>query len=148
VTILTDTNVLVPLMNEKHGLFGSSWAAVNHLLNGGDSLAVTSQNLVELWSVCTRPIDVRGLGLSRDDAVLALDRIELQFLRLADSDEVYPAWKRLVRDAGVAGRQVHDARLVACMLVHGVTHILTFNGRDFTRYREIAAIDPIAISRH
>jgi hypothetical protein len=25
---------------------------------------------------------------------------------------------------------------------------LTFNGRDFTRYREIAAIDPIAISRH
>jgi hypothetical protein len=97
--------------------------------------------------LCTRPIDVRGLGLSRDDAVLAIDRIELQFLRLADSDEVYPAWKRLVREAGVSGRQVHDTRLVACMLVHSVTHILTFNGRDFTRYGEIATIDPFTISQ-
>ncbi len=29
---------------------------------------------------------------------------------------------------------VHDARLTAAMLVHGLTHILTFNISDFARY--------------
>jgi hypothetical protein len=31
------------------------------------------------------------------------------------------------------GVQVHDARLVAAMKVHGVTRILTINIRDFSR---------------
>jgi predicted nucleic acid-binding protein len=31
------------------------------------------------------------------------------------------------------GVQVHDARIVAVMNVHGVTHLLTLNGGDFSR---------------
>ena len=54
-----------------------------------------------------------------------------------------PEWRRLVVNYGVSGVQVHDARLVATMLVHDVTHILTFNTQDFIRYRPegIIAID-------
>jgi predicted nucleic acid-binding protein len=37
---------------------------------------------------------------------------------------------------------VHDARLVAVCLVHGLTHIVTFNDRDFRRYKEIHVIHP------
>jgi hypothetical protein len=33
-------------------------------------------------------------------------------------------------------------RLVAAMLVHGITHILTFNTKDFARYSEIIAVNP------
>jgi hypothetical protein len=36
----------------------------------------------------------------------------------------------------------HDARLVAAMIVHGVTHLLTFNGADFARYSGIRITDP------
>ncbi|MEI6442036.1 MAG: hypothetical protein WCO29_02610 [Nostocales cyanobacterium ELA583] len=32
------------------------------------------------------------------------------------------------------GVNVHDARLVAVILAHGLTHILTFNISDFKRY--------------
>jgi hypothetical protein len=32
------------------------------------------------------------------------------------------------------------------MLVHDVTHILTFNGRDFARYTEIEVIDPLTMA--
>ncbi len=48
---------------------------------------------------------------------------------------------------GVSGVQVHDARLVATMLVHGVTHILTFNTSGFTRYNSkgIVAVDPATV---
>ena len=38
--------------------------------------------------------------------------------------------------------QVHDARLAAAMLAHGLTHILTFNADDFRRYPGIVPITP------
>lgn len=42
----------------------------------------------------------------------------------------------------VSGVQVHDARLVAAMRVHGVSRILTFNDKDFTRYADIEVVHP------
>ena len=42
----------------------------------------------------------------------------------------------------VGGKQVHDARLVAVMLVHDVTHFLTLNSSDFRRFPEITVIEP------
>ncbi|WP_242541132.1 hypothetical protein [Phormidium pseudopriestleyi] len=44
---------------------------------------------------------------------------------------------------GVRGVNLHDARLVAGMVVHGLTHILTFNTRDFARYGEVTAVHPM-----
>jgi len=45
---------------------------------------------------------------------------------------------------GVLGIQVHDAKLVAGMKAHGITHILTLNNRDFLRYSSsgITSITP------
>jgi hypothetical protein len=43
---------------------------------------------------------------------------------------------------GISGKNAHDARLVAAMIVHGVSSILTFNAKDFTRYAEIVVVDP------
>ncbi|WP_250122222.1 hypothetical protein [Chroococcidiopsis sp. CCMEE 29] len=63
-----------------------------------------------------------------------------------DTSAIYPEWERLVMAYGVVGVNVHDARLVAAMLVYQVTHILTFNTRDFARYSEITAIAPIDIT--
>ena len=124
---------------------GAASAAIDGLLDRGHELAVASQNLVKLWSVCTRPADVGGLGLNPAAAAFTLDRIEQEFVRLRGTDGIYPAWRRLVREHGVSGRQVHDARLVASMLVNGITHILTFNGRDFLRYAQIFVIDPLTV---
>jgi predicted nucleic acid-binding protein len=44
------------------------------------------------------------------------------------------------------GKRVHDARLVAVMLVHGVTHLLTFNPDDFRSIHEIVVVHPQAIA--
>jgi predicted nucleic acid-binding protein len=38
--------------------------------------------------------------------------------------------------------QVHDARLVAVMEVHGLTHLLTFDTPDFHRFAGITAVHP------
>jgi predicted nucleic acid-binding protein len=47
--------------------------------------------------------------------------------------------------SGVSGVQVHDARLVAAMRVHGVKRILTFNERDFARYADVEAVHPRSV---
>jgi predicted nucleic acid-binding protein len=55
-------------------------------------------------------------------------------------------WRRLVGAHAVSGKSAHDARLVAAMKVHGITHILTFNSGDFGRYPEVTVIEPSAFS--
>jgi len=40
------------------------------------------------------------------------------------------------------GVKVHDARIVAAMLVHGITHVLTLDEHDFVRYPGITAVHP------
>jgi hypothetical protein len=64
---------------------------------------------------------------------------------LPDSERVHKEWRRLVVTHSVAGVQVHDARLVAAMLVHGVSRLLTLNDRDFSRYPGIEALHPLAV---
>ncbi|MFM6282248.1 MAG: PIN domain nuclease, partial [Dolichospermum sp.] len=59
---------------------------------------------------------------------------------------VYSEWEGLVITHSVIGINVHDAKLVAAMLVHGITHILTFNTKDFARYSEIIAVNPTKIA--
>jgi len=53
-------------------------------------------------------------------------------------------WERLVAVHNVSGKNTHDARLVAAMIVHGVSTILTFNVHDFTRY-PISVLDPATL---
>jgi predicted nucleic acid-binding protein len=45
-----------------------------------------------------------------------------------------------VGSAWVGGRQVHDANIVATMLAHGETRLLTFNEADFRRFSSVIEI--------
>ena len=40
------------------------------------------------------------------------------------------------------GKNAHDARFVAAMSVHGLSHLLTFNSQDFRQYPAITAVAP------
>jgi predicted nucleic acid-binding protein len=63
-------------------------------------------------------------------------------VRLPDFDSVYPEWRRLVVEQAVAVKKTHDAHLVATMKIHGITHLLTFNSSDFSRYAGITVMQP------
>lgn len=105
-------------------------------------MVYASQNLVEFWNVCTRPLEKNGFGLSIAETDAKASLIEQQLRRIADTEAAHREWRRLVVEAGVSGVQVHDARLVATMLSHNIGHILTLNGRDFRRYTRIHALSP------
>jgi hypothetical protein len=52
----------------------------------------------------------------------------------------------LVVASGVLGKSAHDARLIAAMLAHGVTRLLTFNVADFNRFPGITVLDPNTVA--
>ncbi len=78
----------------------------------------------------TRSLERNGLGRTAAEAEAEVNRLKSFFPLLLDPSVVYQEWEQLVVMYGVIGVNVHDARLVAAMLVHGLTHILTFNTTD------------------
>lgn len=141
---LTDTNILLRLLDERHPHHSIAVEAVGRISDAGDTLLVTTQNLIELWAVMTRPAASNGFAFTTSEANTALRLIERDYVRLPDrNDNLFQEWRSLVTRFGVSGKQVHDARLVAAMRVHGVRRILTFNTADFARYSErITAVHP------
>jgi predicted nucleic acid-binding protein len=146
VDILTDANILIRRIHRADPQHIQAREALNRLAGDSHRLCVTSQNLIELWTVYTRPIDVNGLGLSPAQTERILARVEHSLVRLGDSDDVYPEWRKLVALHAVSGKKAHDARLVAAMNVHRIVQILTFNVADFARYPSISVIEPSSIA--
>ena len=69
----------------------------------------------------------------------AIER-DLDFL--PDSQKVHERWRALLIEHQISGVQVHDARLVASMYVHGVDMLLTGNVRDFRRFHGLNVLRP------
>ena len=116
--------------------------AVETLLNAGESVVYSSQNVREFWNVRTRPIENNGLGLTTLDVAREVEEIQASLSFVADNEEVYVAWRRLVQQHEVTGAQVHDANLVAIMIVRNIDRLLTFNPNHFRRYNSIAILEP------
>jgi len=140
---LIDTNLLVRLAQPQHPLNPVARAALDILRDRGEDMCVTPQNFIEFWGVATRPVQsLNGLGMTPEQAHSEVTRLEGFFRLLPDLSTIYTTWRNLVVDAHVSGRQVHDARLVAVMLTHEVSHLLTFNTADFIRYPAIIVVHP------
>jgi predicted nucleic acid-binding protein len=146
---LLDTNVLVRLADATDPFHRAAARAVVELHRRGEVLHVTPQVLVEFRNVATRPAGLNGLGLPTVDTEAQAAGFERQFPLLAETADIFPAWKALVGAVGVIGKQVHDARLVAVCHVHAVTHLLTFNVAHFIRLAGfgpgITVVDPATV---
>ena len=142
---LADTNLLLRSVDPNHPMNADAVNATNRLRQRGEQIHIVLQNLIEFWNVYTRPLGRKGLGRTAAEAEVEVNRLKAFFPLLLDPHAIYQEWERLVVMYGVIGVNVHDARLVAAMLVHGLTHILTFNTTDFARYTEITAVHPTAV---
>jgi predicted nucleic acid-binding protein len=142
MSYLLDTNILLRWSQPDHPLCALAQSAVNRLFDRGEALYITPQNLMEFWNVATRPADVNGLGLAPADVDTKVAQLEGIFEIAPDAPTVYPAWRNLVLAFQVSGVQVHDARLVAVMQVHSLSHLLTFDTTDFRRFSVITAVHP------
>ena len=139
---LVDTNVLLRSIQQADPMHADAKRAAATLTRQDQQLSIVAQNLIEFWAVATRPAVNNGLALSIDDTAQHVAIFKRIFTLLPDTPDIFPEWERLVDQHKVIGRQVHDARLVAAMKVHSVTHLLTFNTDDFKRFSEISVVNP------
>lgn len=143
--VLVDTNVLARTLQTGHPQQPTAAAAIAALRAQSHTLCIVPQTLYELWTICTRPASVNGLGKSAAETANELARLKIDFTLFSDTPAILPAWEHLVTTHAVLGKNAHDARLVAAMVVHGVTHLLTFNDADFRRFPAITVLTPAAV---
>ena len=139
---LIDTNVLLRSHDESDARHAECTRAIDILKEQANRLYVCAQVLVEFWVVSTRPRNVNGMGLSAEQAKRELTDIRNAFMCLPEPPDMASRWFETVAAYSILGKPAHDARLVALMLAHNVTRLLTLNPGDFTRYQEIAPITP------
>lgn len=140
--VLLDTNILLRSTEPAHPMHSEAINAQATLRRRGDTPCLVAQNLIEFRAVATRPAAVNGIGMSQADADNEIVRLKSLYAVFADEATILPAWERLVTTHGSVGKQNHDARLVAAMLAHQITTLLTFNKSDFTRYSDIKVFTP------
>ena len=80
--------------------------------------------------------------MSVEQARAGAEDVRRHLLLLRDERTIFEHWLDLVSKYSVLGKKGHDARIVAAMQRHGVSHLLTFNCDDFRRYAEIVAVVP------
>lgn len=140
--ILIDANILVYSADPASPFYPASVRATTELRLGGDTPCIIPQSLYEFWVVATRPVNKGGLGLTPAQAQAELHTIKRFFPLFDDTPAIYQEWENLVTLHSVSGKNGHDARYVAAMIVHGITHLLTDNKTDFKRFTNITALSP------
>jgi predicted nucleic acid-binding protein len=146
MNVLLDTNILGRMTEIGHPQHQLAADAVAVLAGRGDTPCLVPQVLYEFWVVATRPLAVNGLGLTPGQADTELSRFVGLDTLFPDNPAIYLEWRRLVTAHLVIGKNAHDARLVAAMIVQGLTHLLTFNTADFTRFPGITPLSPSSVA--
>jgi predicted nucleic acid-binding protein len=129
-----DTNVLLAATDEAREEHEQAVAAINLWPGSGLVLYTSGQILREYLAVATRPLDQNGLGMAQPDAVANVRALRARLNLLVENTKVSDRLLDLLDTVQCTGKQVHDANVVAVMLVHGINTIVTMNVDDFARF--------------
>jgi predicted nucleic acid-binding protein len=132
--VMLDTNVLLAATDEARPEHRGALTIVNDWAATDTILCTSGQILREYLAVATRPAERNGLGLRLRDALGNVRAIRERTIVLAEDSRVTDRLLGLLADVECGGKQVHDANVVATMLVHGIDTVVTMNTGDFARF--------------
>lgn len=141
--IAVDTNLLVYAHREDAPFHARAAERIEALANGLAAWAIPWPCIHEFFAIVTHP----RIYAPPTPADLAIEQIEAWLespsLTLLGETEVH--WRELralIESAHVAGPQVHDARIAALCLQHGVRTLWSAD-RDFGRYPSLVVVNPL-----
>ena len=135
-----DTNALV-YADQAHSAFHlPARAALGRLEQEGAELWISRQVLREYLATVTRPGPDGVPAMTRAVAAAAVEGFVGAYRIAEDGPHTTARLLDLVRTVPMGGKQVHDANIVATMLEHGITRLLTFNVADFQRFAGLIAL--------
>lgn len=131
-----DTNILVYASGRTSPWHNRANDLLKKATIGGVTLFISPQVLREYLSVATRSVAQKN-AIPWDK--ISKNHIHFQriFKVLPENIATAKTLGELVHTYHVAGKAVHDANIVATMLVHGIKYLLTHNVDDFKRYKDL-----------
>ena len=141
--IAVDTNLLVYAHRRESRLGEAAHAVMTQLAEGDRAWAIP-------WPCCYEFLSVATNRRIWKDAATAPDHAWRQFLAWAacpsnrmigETDDFMDILQGFVSRPHVVGGVVHDARIAAVCVAHGVEELLT-RDRDFSLFPELRTRDP------
>lgn len=141
--IFLDTNVLV-FSNVTQALLHQAARHTLQRLVVENELWISRQVLREYLSTLSRQ---QQFSKPQPPEVLAADihYFQSHFLIAEDNPSVTERLLELIQQFPTGGKQVHDANIVATMLTHNISALLTHNTGDFARFSSLITLMPLEI---
>ena len=142
--IAVDTNILIYAHREEHEWHAAAAAKVKSLAEGRAAWAIPWPCVHEFFAIVTRanifnPPSTAVQALAQLEAWLASPSLHL----IGESVHHLSTLKRLATAAKIRGAAIHDARIAAICVDHGVAALWTAD-RDFSRFPELKVKNPLA----
>jgi uncharacterized protein len=143
--IAVDTNLLVYAHREDSAFHDRALDAVAELAGSASAWAIPWPCLHEFYGVVTHPRvynppTTPSQGIAQIEAWLESPSLVL----LTESPAHWPTLKDLLTRARVQGPVVHDARVAALCLQHGVKTLWSAD-RDFARFAPLRVVNPLVV---
>lgn len=141
--IAIDTNLLVYAHREDSPFNARAAECIATLAEERTSWAIPWPCLHEFFAIVTHPRiyappTPRELALDQIDAWLESPSLSL----LAETDSHWAELRALIVGGHLGGPQVHDARIAALCLQHGVQTLWSAD-RDFSRFPRLSVANPL-----
>jgi uncharacterized protein len=141
--IAVDTNLLVYAHREDSPWHEAAWSLLAGLAEGRALWAIPWPCIHEFLAIVTHPrIYAPPTPLS-----VALDQVEAwvespSLVLLGEPEAYWPALRTIINAGMVTGPRVHDARVAALCIIHGVRELWTAD-RDFSRFPDLLVRNPL-----
>ena len=141
--IAVDTNILVHAHRTDSEFHAKAEPLIRELAEGTRMWAIPWPCIHEFFSCVTRPRlfnppSTTSEALQQIDYWLSSPSLAL----FSESGSYWPRLRPLIEDGKIAGPVVHDARVAALCLEHGVDELLTMD-RDFSRFPGLKKRNPL-----
>jgi toxin-antitoxin system PIN domain toxin len=144
--IAVDTNILVYAHREDSSFHDAALRVVTQLAEGRAEWGIPWPCIHEFLAIVTHP----RIYLPPTPLPAAVDQVEAwlespSLALLGESLDHWPTLKPLLLQGRIQGAQVHDARVAAIAVAHGVRELWTAD-RDFSRFGALTAKNPLVSS--
>lgn len=141
--IAVDTNILVYAHREDSPFHEVAAGRLSELAEGQAAWAIPWPCVHEFIAIATHPRiydppTPLAVALGQVDAWLEAPTLAL----LAESDQHWPTLRALAETGQVIGARIHDARIAALCVQHGVRELWSAD-RDFSRFGGLTVVNPL-----
>lgn len=141
--IAVDTNILVYAHRKDSEFHEPASTLLRALAEGAHAWSIAWPSVHEFYSIVTHPRIYRPptppeRALAQIDAWLASPSLVL----LGETSKHWTNLRAMIVEARIEGARVHDARIAALCVQHGVRELLSAD-RDFSRFPQIAVRNPL-----